>query len=48
MSTTACTAVVLAEDPAEQAEAMALAGFLAGYASATDRLRLVELLQNPG
>lgn len=35
MSTTTCTAVVLAEDPAELAEAMAVAGFLTGYAGAT-------------
>ncbi len=35
MSTTTCTAVVLAEDPAERAEAMAVGGFLAGYSGAT-------------
>ncbi len=35
MSTTTCTAVVLTEDPAERAEAMAVGGFLAGYAGAT-------------
>ena len=35
MSTISSTAVVLAEDPAEQAEAMAVGGFLAGYAGAT-------------
>jgi integrase/recombinase XerD len=35
MSTITCTAVVLAEDPAERVEAMAVGGFLAGYAGAT-------------
>ena len=35
MSAISSTAVVLAEDPAEQAEAMAVGGFLAGYAGAT-------------
>ncbi len=35
MSTITCTAVVLAEDLPERAEAMAVAGFLAGYAGAT-------------
>ena len=34
MSTTTCTSV-LAEDPVERAEAMAVGGFLAGYAGAT-------------
>lgn len=35
MSTTTCAAVVLAEDPVEWTEAMAVGGFLAGYAGAT-------------
>ena len=35
MSTITCTALVLAEDPDERAEAMAVGGFLAGYAGAT-------------
>ncbi len=34
MPTITCTAIALAEDPAERAEAMAVAGFLAGYAGA--------------
>ncbi|HEV2071794.1 MAG TPA: tyrosine-type recombinase/integrase, partial [Acidimicrobiales bacterium] len=35
MSTITCTALVLAEDPDDRAEAMAVRGFLAGYAGAT-------------
>jgi hypothetical protein len=35
VSTISSTAVVLAEDPAERAEAMAVGGFLAGYIGAT-------------
>ena len=35
MSTITCTTLVLAEDPDERAEAMAVGGFLAGYAGAT-------------
>ncbi|MDP8960633.1 MAG: hypothetical protein M3N32_03295 [Actinomycetota bacterium] len=35
MSTITSTDVVLAEDPAERVEAMAVGGFLAGYAGAT-------------
>ena len=35
MSTITCTAVVISERPSERAEAMALGGFLAGYAGAT-------------
>ena len=35
MSTTTCTAVVLAEDSSERTEAMAVGGLLAGYAGAT-------------
>ncbi|HEV2071334.1 MAG TPA: site-specific integrase [Acidimicrobiales bacterium] len=35
MSTITCTAVLLAEDPSQRAEGMAVGGFLAGYAGAT-------------
>ncbi len=48
MSTTTCTAIVLADDPVQRAETVAVAGFLAGDAGATRTSYATGLRIAPG